>query len=338
MVSEIQALNTDPAVHGVILQLPLASNQQINTDKCTNSISPLKDVDGLTDDNAGKLSRGVLTGFTPCTPRGVMRLIKETGVNLSGKTAVVLGRSKIVGAPMRDLLIAHDATVTTCHSRTQNLPHIVSTADVAVVAIRQPQMVKGEWLKTGSVVIDCGINSIPDSSKQSGYRLVGDVDFESAKETAGYITPVPGGVGPMTVAMLMQATLEAAVLAQESSLGPWSLNLLPLNLKSPVPSDLDIAKGQKAKDITQLAAEIGLLPSEVDAYGRDKAKISLSVLDRIKLRPNGMFHSHILLCIMYLLLSLRSIRASDSHNPHPSGRGQEHYYDRTQSGSGGGEG
>ena len=274
-------------MHGVILQLPLASRQQIDTDRCTNSISPHKDVDGLTDENAGKLARGLLTGFTPCTPRGVMHLIKETGIDLSGKTAVVLGRSKIVGAPMRDLLIAHNATVTTCHSRTENLPRLVSTADVLVVAIRQPQMVRGDWLKPGSVVIDCGINSIVDTSKQSGYRLVGDVDFASASSVAGYITPVPGGVGPMTVAMLMQATLDSAVRCQGAFLAPWSLRLLPLRLKRPVPSDLEIAKGQTAKPIDQLAAEIGLLPSEVEAYGRDKAKISLSVLDRIKERPNG---------------------------------------------------
>ncbi|KAI6657731.1 C-1-tetrahydrofolate synthase, cytoplasmic isoform X2 [Oopsacas minuta] len=289
VVTELTALNTDPGVHGVILQLPLATSEKIDADNCTNSISPLKDVDGLTDDNAGKLSRGVMTGFTPCTPRGVMHLIKETGINLSGKTAVVLGRSKIVGAPMRDLLIAHDATVTTCHSRTQNLPQIVSAADVLVVAIRKPQMVKGDWLKPGSVVIDCGINSIPDSSKKSGYRLVGDVDFDSARETAGHITPVPGGVGPMTVAMLMQATLDAALRCQGASLASWSLRLLPLNLQKPVPSDLDIAKHQRAKGIELLAAEIGLLPSEVEAYGRDKAKISLSVLDRIKERPNGSY-------------------------------------------------
>ena len=286
-MSRLCALNSDPRVHGVILQLPLASREQIDTDRCTNSISPQKDVDGLTDENAGKLARGVLTGFAPCTPRGVMRLLAETGISLSGKTAVVLGRSKIVGAPMRDLLIAHNATVTTCHSRTQSLPAVVSTADVLVVAIRQPQFVKGDWLKPGSVVIDCGINSVPDASKQSGFRLVGDVDFASASGVAGHITPVPGGVGPMTVAMLMQATLDAAVRCHGASLAPWSLQLLPLSLERPVPSDLEIAQRQTAKPIEQLAAEIGLLPSEVEAYGRDKAKISLSVLDRIKERPNG---------------------------------------------------
>ena len=287
MISELRALNSDPQVHGVILQLPLAGNQKIDTDRCTNAISPLKDVDGLTDVNAGKLSRGDLSCMVPCTPRGVMHLIRETGVELAGKTAVVLGRSKIVGAPMRDLLTAHNATVTSCHSRTMNLQKVVSTADVLVVAVRQPQLVRGDWLKPGAVVIDCGINSLPDPSKQSGFRLVGDVDFQSASETAGYITPVPGGVGPMTVAMLMMATLELAIRSLEASLSSWSLRLLPIKPKTPVPSDLDIAKSQTPKQIDELAAEIGLLPSEVEAYGRDKAKIRLSVLDRIKERPNG---------------------------------------------------
>ncbi|XP_061901178.1 C-1-tetrahydrofolate synthase, cytoplasmic-like [Entelurus aequoreus] len=207
----IMSVNEDTSVHGLIVQLPLDSVHAIDMELITNAVSPLKDVDGLSCINAGKLSRGDLNKcFIPCTPNGCMELIRQTGVGVAGKHAVVVGRSKIVGAPMHDLLLWHHATVTTCHSRTRDLPEQVGRADILVVGAGKAEMVHGDWLKEGSVVIDCGINHVPDETKASGKRVVGDVHYPSANQKAGYITPVPGGVGPMTVAMLMQNTVISA--------------------------------------------------------------------------------------------------------------------------------
>lgn len=211
VVETVIKLNNDPTVHGIIVQLPMESEHEIDAHVVTNTISPAKDVDGLHIQNAGKLALGDLNDcIVPCTPRGCLELIKRSGVSIAGKTAVVLGRSKIVGAPMSNLLLWNHATVTVCHSKTVDLPSVVKTADILVVAIGKPEFVKGDWIKPGAVVIDCGINSIPDETKKSGKRLVGDVDYQAAKEVAGWITPVPGGVGPMTVAMLLQNTVESA--------------------------------------------------------------------------------------------------------------------------------
>lgn len=199
------SLNEDATVHGFIVQLPLDSENSINTEAVINAIAPEKDVDGLTSINAGKLARGDLNDcFIPCTPKGCLELIKETGVQIAGRHAVVVGRSKIVGAPMHDLLLWNNATVTTCHSKTADLDKEVNKGDILVVATGQPEMVKGEWIKPGAVVIDCGINYVPDDTKPNGRKVVGDVAYDEAKEKASFITPVPGGVGPMTVAMLMQ--------------------------------------------------------------------------------------------------------------------------------------
>lgn len=204
-------LNADSEVHGLIVQLPLDSHSPINQDLITNSVTPLKDVDGLSCVNAGRLSRGELRDcFLPCTPQGCMELIAQTGISVNGKHSVVIGRSRIVGAPMHDLLLWNHSTVTTCHSRTNNLPDQVSRADILVVGAGKAEMVRGEWIKEGAVVIDCGINHIPDQSKTTGKRVVGDVHYDSANQRAGFITPVPGGVGPMTVAMLMQNTVISA--------------------------------------------------------------------------------------------------------------------------------
>ncbi|KAK3092906.1 hypothetical protein FSP39_008741 [Pinctada imbricata] len=270
----------------------MESVNTIDAHLVTNSILPSKDVDGLHQSNAGKLARGDLDDvMLPCTPRGCLELIKRTGESIHGKTAVVLGRSKIVGSPMADLLTWNHATVTRCHSKTQNIQDVVKSADILVVAIGKTQFVKGDWIKPGSVVIDCGINSIPDATKKSGKRLVGDVDFDSAKDVAGWITPVPGGVGPMTVAMLLQNTFEQARREMErlGGTGKWSLELMPLALKTPVPSDLEVAQSQVPKNIDLLAREIHLLPEEVDLYGKKKAKVSLSVLDRLKHQKNGKY-------------------------------------------------
>ncbi|KAF3703268.1 C-1-tetrahydrofolate synthase, cytoplasmic [Channa argus] len=211
VLQSIVSINENPLVHGLIVQLPLDSVNPINTELITNTVSPEKDVDGLTCINAGKLSRGDLNDcFIPCTPNGCMELIRQTGVSVVGKHAVVIGRSKIVGAPMHDLLLWSHATVTTCHSKTADLPEQVGRADILVVGAGRAQMVRGEWVKEGAVVIDCGINHIPDETKASGKRVVGDVHFASANQRAAFVTPVPGGVGPMTVAMLMENTVQSA--------------------------------------------------------------------------------------------------------------------------------
>ncbi|XP_019373995.1 PREDICTED: C-1-tetrahydrofolate synthase, cytoplasmic isoform X3 [Gavialis gangeticus] len=287
----ITALNENPAVHGFIVQLPLDSNKPINTEKITNAVAPEKDVDGLSSINAGKLSRGDLGDcFIPCTPKGCMELIRQTGIQVAGKRAVVIGRSKIVGAPMHDLLLWNHATVTTCHSKTSALAEEVSKADILVVAAGKAEMVKGEWIKPGAVVIDCGINHIPDSTKASGKRVVGDVVYSTAKERAGYITPVPGGVGPMTVAMLMQSTVESAQrFLEKFQPGKWSIQYNQLTLKTPVPSDIEISRSCMPKPIGQLAKEIGLISEEVELYGQTKAKVLLSALKRLKDKPDGKY-------------------------------------------------
>lgn len=198
----VDRLNADEAVDGILIQLPLPSH--LDEDAAVERIRADKDVDGLTVRSIGLLAQGRPL-LVACTPKGVMRLLAESGVHLSGSRAVVIGRSNIVGRPMAMLLEQANATVTVCHSRTQNLPAIVGQADVVVAAVGRPLMVKGDWLKPGAVVIDVGINRLEDGS------LVGDVDYESCLPVAAHITPVPGGVGPMTIAMLMQNTYEAAL-------------------------------------------------------------------------------------------------------------------------------
>lgn len=211
LIKGVQALNDDPTIHGIIVQLPLDCDAPIDSNKITNTVSPDKDVDGICEVNAGRLAHGELEGFfVPCTPRGCLELIKRSGVTIAGSRAVVLGRSKIVGSPMSALLLWNHATVTTCHSKTKDLPAVCREADILVVAIGRARMVKADWVKPGAVVIDCGINAIPDSTRASGTRLVGDVDFDQVKKVASYITPVPEGVGPMTVAMLISNTVDAA--------------------------------------------------------------------------------------------------------------------------------
>ena len=211
LLALIDDLNADAAIHGILVQLPLPAH--IDSGKVIQAISPDKDVDGFHFINVGKLGAGVLdTAFVPCTPAGSMLLIERVrGRDLSGLNAVVVGRSNIVGKPMASLLLAANATVTIAHSKTKDLPGLCRTADILVAAVGRPEMVKGDWVKPGATVIDVGINRIPaprDSGRNT--RLVGDVEFMSASERAGAITPVPGGVGPMTIAMLMANTLVAA--------------------------------------------------------------------------------------------------------------------------------
>ena len=199
----------DPRVHGILVQLPLPP--QLDQETVLGAIQIEKDVDGFHPINIGRLAmKNREPMFVPCTPKGCIELILSAGTKIEGARAVVLGRSNIVGLPAAFLLVHRNATVTICHSRTQNMPYIVRQADIVVAAIGKAQFVKGDWIKPGATVIDVGINEIPDATKKSGQRLVGDVDFEAAKEVAGAITPVPGGVGPMTIAMLMRNTCDSA--------------------------------------------------------------------------------------------------------------------------------
>ena len=197
----IKELNASKEVHGILVQLPLP--KQINEEAILEEISPLKDVDGFHPYNMGRLMIGNPL-LQPCTPFGVMRLIESTGIDLAGKEAVVVGRSNIVGKPMAMMLLRRNATVTICHSKTKDLADRIAKADVVVAAVGRAEFVKGDWIKEGAVVIDVGINRTPEG------KLVGDVDFEGASLRAGFITPVPGGVGPMTIAMLLKNTVEAA--------------------------------------------------------------------------------------------------------------------------------
>ncbi len=205
----VKKLNKSRKVNGILVQLPLPAH--IDEERILQLVSIEKDVDGFSPLNIGRLAqKGRKPLFVPCTPYGCIYLLEQTGVKIEGANAVVLGRSNIVGMPAALLLIDRNATVTICHSRTQDIPAVVRAADILIAAIGKPEFVRGDWIKPGAAVIDVGINSKPDSTKKSGYRLVGDVNFEEAKEVAGYITPVPGGVGPMTIAMLMRNTLRAA--------------------------------------------------------------------------------------------------------------------------------
>ncbi|XP_031551845.1 C-1-tetrahydrofolate synthase, cytoplasmic-like [Actinia tenebrosa] len=291
VLKAVDELNKDSTIHGIIVQLPPDCDNPVDPAIVTNAVIPEKDVDGLNDINAGRLARGELDScIVPCTPRGCLELIKRTGIEVKGKEAIVVGRSKIVGSPMADLLKWHHATVTTCHSRTRDLPNVVKRGDIVVAGIGKANFVQANWIKPGAVVIDCGINVIPDATKKSGTRLVGDVDFHGAQMKASWITPVPGGVGPMTVAMLMMNTVDGAKKAlHQQKGGLWDITYLTLDLKRPVPSDIEISKAQYPKDIAQLASEIGVKKSELELYGNKKAKVSLNVLERLKDVENGKY-------------------------------------------------
>ena len=205
----VKSLNANPEVSGILVQLPMPAH--IDEERVLSLINIEKDVDGFSPLNIGRLAqKGRDPLFVPCTPFGCIYLLEKSGVKIEGASAVVLGRSNIVGMPAALLLIGKNATVTVCHSRTKDLPSVVRQADILIAAIGKTQMVRGDWVKPGAAVIDVGINSVPDATKKSGHRLVGDVCFDEVKEVAGFITPVPGGVGPMTIAMLMKNTLRAA--------------------------------------------------------------------------------------------------------------------------------
>ena len=213
LLTVVERLNGDPRVHGILVQMPLP--RQIDADAVLKRIDPTKDVDGFHAVNVGKMLIGDPLGFVPCTPAGVMELLKEYQVSTAGAECVVIGRSNIVGKPMMALLVQPgvDATVTVCHSRSRNMGDHTRRADIVIAAVGRPGLITGDMLKPGAVVIDVGINRVADAAAKSGFRLAGDVDFASAREVASLITPVPGGVGPMTIAMLLSNTLRAAQLA-----------------------------------------------------------------------------------------------------------------------------
>ena len=213
LFERLDALNADGDVHGILVQAPLPTH--LNETLVFNRISPEKDVDGFTTSSIGRLAQEIPGAFAACTPAGIIELLKRSGAPTHGKRAVVVGRSLIVGKPVALMLLSKglDATVTVCHSRTADLGAITREADILVAAIGRPRFIEADMVREGAIVVDVGINRVPDASKKTGFRLVGDVDFEGVAPKASLITPVPGGVGPMTVAMLMQNTLRAALLS-----------------------------------------------------------------------------------------------------------------------------
>ncbi|MDQ2867726.1 MAG: bifunctional methylenetetrahydrofolate dehydrogenase/methenyltetrahydrofolate cyclohydrolase FolD [Verrucomicrobiota bacterium] len=217
LLARVDELNRDASIHGILVQSP--PPPQIDEAVIIRALDPRKDVDGFHPENVAKLALGDDSGFVPCTPLGCLRLLRETDVPLTGANVVVLGRSMIVGKPMALLLMRKgvDATVTIVHSRTKNIPEICRRAAVLIAAIGQPRFVKAEYVHPGAVVIDVGINRVDDATSPRGYKLVGDVDFAAVEKIASAITPVPGGVGPMTIAMLMSNTVKACRLAHASS-------------------------------------------------------------------------------------------------------------------------
>ncbi len=214
LLALIDTLNEDPAVHGILVQLPLP--EHIDETRVIERIAPAKDVDGFHPVNVGKLVIGLDT-FKSCTPAGIQELLVRSGIDVAGKHVVILGRSNIVGKPMANILVQKqkgaNATITVCHSRTRNLAELARQGDILIAAMGQPEFVKPEMVAQGAVVVDVGINRVDDPGSEKGYKLVGDVDFAAVSEVASAITPVPGGVGPMTVAMLMANTLKAARMA-----------------------------------------------------------------------------------------------------------------------------
>ena len=211
----MRQLNADPNVNGILVQLPLP--KRLDEEKILSAIALNKDVDGFHPINIGRLAqKGREPDFVPCTPAGCMILLEEAGAQLSGAKAVVLGRSNIVGMPVALLLVKANATVTIVHSRTKNIPEVLREADIIIAAIGQPEFVKKDWVKPGAYIIDVGINQVEDPTAKRGYRLVGDVAYDEVAEVAAGITPVPGGVGPMTIAMLLKNTLRAAELSDKN--------------------------------------------------------------------------------------------------------------------------
>uniref|UniRef100_A0AAF5DAT3 C-1-tetrahydrofolate synthase, cytoplasmic n=1 Tax=Strongyloides stercoralis TaxID=6248 RepID=A0AAF5DAT3_STRER len=288
----VNKLNNDYYVDGIIIQLPLDSINSIDADHVINMIYQEKDVDGLTRENAGRLMRGELNNtIFPCTPYGCLTLVQHaTGdINyVAGKNVVVIGRSKIVGSPAGALFLWHHGTTTICHSKTENLKDICKRADILIVAIGKSEFVKGDWIKSGAIVIDCGINVLEVDGKK---KLYGDVKFEEAVKVAGYITKVPGGVGPMTIGMLLKNTFTQAIERRLKNMdkNKWDIEILPLEIQEPVPSDIQVSRSQIPKKISNLAREVGIYQDELELYGNNKAKVSLDIFERLKNKKNGKY-------------------------------------------------
>ncbi|KAG2180594.1 hypothetical protein INT44_003598 [Umbelopsis vinacea] len=287
LLRKVKELNNRHDIHGILIQMPLPKH--IDEAAVVEAIDYQKDVDGFHAMNIGNMAkRSGQPLFLPCTPRGIIELLKHSIKDISGKRAVVLGRSDIVGTPVASLLAAEDATVTLCHSKTENVQDIIREADIVVVAIGKPEYVQKDWVKPGAVVIDVGMNAIEDATKKAGQRWVGDVDFKGVSEVASAITPVPGGVGPMTVAMLLENTLLSAKRFFDRSRNR-TIQPLPLQLVEPVPSDIDIAVSQEPRNVQEICQELGLSGNEYELYGQTKAKISLDVLKRLDYRQDGKY-------------------------------------------------
>lgn len=291
LINQIQKLNESQSVDGILVQLPIPDH--LDEAAVTSSVLADKDVDGFGPYNAGELSKkGGNPHYLPCTPKGIMELLAQSQVQIAGSNAVVLGRSDIVGKPIANLLTRANATVTTLHSQTpQNqVEAFLSQADIVVAAIGKAGFVRGEWLKEGAVVIDVGTNFISDASKKSGSRMVGDCDFESCSAKASKLTPVPGGVGPMTVATLLDNVIIAAKKHYaKNNETPKFTNPLKLNLQTPVPSDYEISRAQQPKKIDEVAYEAGILDNELELFGSYKAKVSLNILKRLENKKNGKY-------------------------------------------------
>ncbi|GMM45669.1 trifunctional formate-tetrahydrofolate ligase/methenyltetrahydrofolate cyclohydrolase/methylenetetrahydrofolate dehydrogenase [Pichia kluyveri] len=286
LLNIINDLNLDPSVNGILIQLPLPPH--LDEVKITNSVLPIKDVDGFHRFNIGELSKkNGSPYFLPCTPNGCIKLLKETGIPLEGKNAVVIGRSDIVGSPVATMLKNENCTVTICHSKTSNIDKIIKNADIIIAAIGKPNFVKGDWIKKDAIVIDVGINYLPDSTKKSGSKLVGDVDFQSVKENAKFLTPVPGGVGPMTVAMLIENVYKAALNQFKHLNKPLNIKPLKLDLLDPVPSDIQISRNQTPKLINEVANELGINYKDFENFGHYKGKVSLNVYENLKNKRNN---------------------------------------------------
>ncbi|ORX68279.1 FTHFS-domain-containing protein [Linderina pennispora] len=284
--ARLDQVNNDPSVHGIIVQLPVPDH--LNTKHIVHSILPEKDVDGFHAENIGHLSkRATEPHFYSCTPLGCIEILERYNVEIAGKNAVVVGRSDIVGSPISMMLTNLNATVTLCHSRTDDIESKVRGADILVVAIGKAEFVKADWIKPGAVVVDVGMNAKDDATKKAGYRWVGDVEA-SAIERASYMTPVPGGVGPMTVAMLLRNVVTSAKRYFEET---SKVKIVPsaLTLLDPVPSDIAIASAQKPKLIAQVASELNLAHAEFEPYGKHTAKVTLDVIDRLKDNSNGRY-------------------------------------------------
>lgn len=291
LINQIQKLNESQSVDGILVQLPIPDH--LDEAAVTSSVLADKDVDGFGPYNAGELSKkGGNPHYLPCTPKGIMELLAQSQVHIAGSNAVVLGRSDIVGKPIANLLTRANATVTILHSQTpQNqVEAFLSQADIVVAAIGKAGFVRGEWLKEGAVVIDVGTNFISDASKKSGSRMVGDCDFESCSAKASKLTPVPGGVGPMTVATLLDNVIIAAKKHYaKNNETPKFTNPLKLNLQTPVPSDYEISRAQQPKKIDEVAYEAGILDNELELFGSYKAKVSLDILKRLENKKNGKY-------------------------------------------------